>query len=164
MHAPPLADTGGTRSGQLLALKADDPIRQQRGRVLRLAQISPLLRIGCSRLRVIAGGDPVTGRRLDEHQANTCRRQRQDASRAGVKMHHGHSQVSATANGRFPVGSKACFHVPNTCPAPGTTTIPSSHGQSTSYIAIVLGIVASLLEATAPASVSASCTAPRRRS
>ena len=91
-----------TRSGQLLALKADDPIRQQRAAEFSAwAQISPLLRIGCSRLRVIAGGDPVTGRRLDEHQANTCRRQRQDASRAGVKMHHGHSQVSATANAGF---------------------------------------------------------------
>ena len=44
----------------------------------------------------------------------------------------------------------------NTCPAPGTTTIPKSHGQSTPYIAIVLGIVATLLDATAPASVSAS--------
>ena len=48
----------------------------------------------------------------------------------------------------------------NTCPAPGTTTIPKSHGHSTSYMAIVLGIVAILLDATAPASVSASCTAP----
>ena len=37
---------------------------------------------------------------------------------------------------------------------------PKSHGHSASYMAIVLGIVAILLDATAPASVSASYTAP----
>jgi hypothetical protein len=32
--------------------------------------------------------------------------------RAGVKMHHGHSQVSATANAAFQFDQRACFPVP----------------------------------------------------